>query len=190
MIKISIIYHSMHGHTEHQAKAVLQGMQKFSEVEGRLISVDEVKNNWAFINDSEAIIFGSPTFMGTISARFKQFMDETSKIWFSQGWKDKLAAGFVNSGWPSGDKLNTLNQLVIFAAQHGMIWVGLGEIPGNLKPDTKNKDINRLGCFLGAMSCSPFDQSCEAAPPSCDLLTAEILGERVAVSAIRWAKGK
>lgn len=190
MIKVSIVYHSVHKHTEKQAAAVLKGLQSLQEVEGRLIPVEEVKDNWDFINESEAIIFGSPTFMGTISAPFKQFMDETSKIWFKQQWKDKLAAGFVNSGWPSGDKLNTLNQLVIFAAQHGMIWVSMGEIPGDLARNPEKAEVNRLGCFLGAMSCSPFDKSCEVAPSAGDLQTAEILGKRVGEAAIRWTKGK
>ncbi len=45
-------------------------------------------------------------------------------------WSDKLAAGFTNSKTMSGDKLNTLFDLAAFAAQHGMIWVGLDLYPG------------------------------------------------------------
>lgn len=186
MIKISIIYHSIRKHTEKQAQAVLSGVQSVEGVEVKLIPVEDVDNNWDFINDSDAIIFGSPTFMGTISAQFKSFMDKTSKIWFSQGWKDKLAAGFVNSGWPSGDKLNTLNQLSIFAAQHSMMWVNLGLIPGDLLRGEDKNELNRLGSFIGAMSTSPFEKSCEIAPPESDLLTAKHLGKRVAQAAKRW----
>jgi multimeric flavodoxin WrbA len=155
-----------------------------------MFSVEEVDANMDFINDSEAIIFGSPTYMGTLSAKYKEFMENTSKLWFKQTWKDKLAAGFVNSGWPSGDKLNTLSQLSIFAAQHGMIWVSLGLIPGDLLGNPETKEINRLGSFLGAMSCSAFDQSAEVAPPECDMETAQLLGKRVAELSNRWAKGK
>jgi NAD(P)H dehydrogenase (quinone) len=43
----------------------------------------------------------------------------------------KLAAGFTNSGSQNGDKQNTLMQFVTFAAQHGMLWVNLGQMPGN-----------------------------------------------------------
>ena len=190
MIKVSIIYHSVRGHTEQQAKAILKGLHTVDGIDARMIPVSEVKDNWDFINESEALIFGSPTFMGTISAEFKKFMDETSKIWMRQEWKDKIAAGFVNSGWPSGDKLNTMNQLVIFAAQHGMIWVSLGEIPGNLSRDPAKKEINRIGSFLGAMACSPFDQSSDVAPPACDLETAELFGKRIGQVTVRWVKGK
>ena len=190
MVRVSIIYHSNNGHTERQARAVLKGVESAKGVESHLISVDKVDENWDFINASDAIIFGSPTYMGTISAPFKTFMDATSKIWFKQEWKDKLAAGFTNSGWPSGDKLNTMNQLVIFAAQHSMIWVSLGLVPGNLSRDPAKAELNRLGSFMGAMAQSNFNEKCDTAPPECDCQTAEYLGKRVAEAAIRWVRGK
>ncbi|MFA6988876.1 MAG: flavodoxin family protein [Candidatus Gastranaerophilaceae bacterium] len=186
---MSIIYHSIRNHTQKQAESVLAGLQEYPEIEAKIISVENWQEQSDFINDSKAIIFGSPTFMGSISAQFKTFMDSTSKIWFKQQWKDKLAAGFINSGWPSGDKLNSMNQLVIFAAQHGMVWVSLGLIPGDLSREENKKDINRLGSFLGAMSCSPFSESCETSPPECDRMTAKLLGKRMAESVLRWNKG-
>ncbi len=190
MVKVSIIYHSGRGHTKRQAEFVLQGVQSVESIEGKLISVEEVQDNWDFIADSAAIIFGSPTYMGTISAPFKIFMDSTSKVWMKQGWKDKIAAGFVNSGWPSGDKLNTMMQIFIFAAQHGMVWVSLGLIPGDLQKDPEKKELNRLGSFIGSMSMSPFSESAETAPPECDCETARHLGKRVAGAALRWENGK
>ena len=41
-------------------------------------------------------------------------------------WRDKVAAGFTNSGAKSGDKLTALVSLAVFAAQHHMHWVNLG----------------------------------------------------------------
>lgn len=190
MIKISIIYHSGRGHTHRLATAVSCGCLSVKGIETKLINVEKADEHWDYINNSEAIIFGSPTYMGTISAPFKKFMDETSKIWFKQGWSGKLAAGFVNSGWPSGDKFNTMLQLNVFAAQHGMIWVTPGIIPGNLLNDPDKKDINRLGSFMGVMAMSDFNASCEADPPQCDMQTAEMLGKRVAQTALIWNAGK
>ena len=69
--------------------------------------------------------------MGTVSAEFKAFMDKTSEFWAHQLWKDKLGAAFTNSGSQSGDKLNTLVSLLVFAAQHGMNWINLGLLPGH-----------------------------------------------------------
>ncbi|MFV9972394.1 MAG: hypothetical protein AB8V06_05700 [Francisella endosymbiont of Hyalomma asiaticum] len=51
-------------------------------------------------------------------------MEKSSRKWYEQKWKNKITAGFTNSHSLSGDKLNYLMQLVIFAAQHRMIWVG------------------------------------------------------------------
>ncbi|WP_426469830.1 NAD(P)H-dependent oxidoreductase, partial [Salmonella enterica] len=73
--------------------------------------------DWAAIAASDAIIFGSPTYNGTISARFKQFMeDSTRQAWIPQTWRNKVAAGFTNSGALHGDKLNSLVTLALFAA--------------------------------------------------------------------------
>lgn len=190
MVKVSIIFHSKFGHTKRMAEAVSKGAQSIEGADVRLIPVNEVNDNLDFINESEALIFGSPTYMGTISAEFKAFMDTTSKIWMKQAWKDKLAAGFVNSGWPSGDKLNTMMQLNVFAAQHGMIWVSLGCIPGNLSKDPEAKDLNLIGSFMGAMAMSPFNEKADTAPPECDCKTAEYLGKRVAELALVFKKGK
>lgn len=189
MTKIAIIYHSGRGHTKRLATAVLNGCLSINGIEAKLIDVEHVKENMDFISESAALIFGSPTYMGSVSAPFKQFMDDTSKIWLKQEWSNKLAAGFVNSGWPSGDKFNTMLQLTVFAAQHGMIWVNPAIIPGNLSKDPSKKEINRLGSFLGVMSMSEFSASCEKEPPECDMQTAELLGKRVAKAATIWSNG-
>jgi len=188
MIKIAIIYHSGRGHTKRLAEAVFEGCNQVDDTETKLFNVEEVENEWDYLNEADAIIFGSPTYMGMISADFKKFMDKTSKIWLKQSWKDKLAAGFVNSGWPSGDKLNTLEQLMIFACQHSMIWVSTGLIPGDLSNDPEKQDINRLGSFIGVMSVSPFKEDATTAPPECDLKTGRLLGARVAEIAHRHKK--
>jgi hypothetical protein len=51
--------------------------------------------------------------MASVSAPFKAFMDATSNEVMAKGfaWKDKIAAGFTNSGSRSGDKLASLIQL-------------------------------------------------------------------------------
>ena len=108
-----------------------RGALNIAEATAALVKVEEIDRHWADLEKADAIIFGSPTYMGSASAPFKAFMDASSKVWAAQGWKDKIAAGFTNSASQSGDKLATLQQLAIFAAQHGMMWVGLGLLPGN-----------------------------------------------------------
>jgi NAD(P)H dehydrogenase (quinone) len=128
--------------------------------------------------------------MGGVSAPFKAFMDASSKTWYERKWADKVAAGFTNSASQSGDKLATLIQLAIFAAQHGMHWVSLNLLPGNNNSNGSVEDLNRLGSFLGAMAQSNADQGPEAGPISSDLRTAELLGARVATIAAQLVRGR
>jgi multimeric flavodoxin WrbA len=117
-------------------------------------------------------------------------MDATSKLWYGRAWKDKVAAGFTNSASQSGDKLNSLIQLAIFAAQHGMIWVGLDLLPGNNNSKGSIADLNRLGSFLGAMAQSNADEGPDKGPIPSDLETAKVLGKRVAEKAAILAAAK
>lgn len=186
MSQIAIVYHSGYGHTAVQAEAVARGVARVEGATAKLIPVEEVGQYWEFLeNEVDAIIFGAPTYMGSASAAFKQFMDDSSKHWGK--WRDKLAAGFTNSASQSGDKLGTLVQLAIFAAQHQMLWVSLGLMPGNNNSQGSVEDLNRLGSFLGAMAQSNADQGADVVPPPTDQRTAEVLGERVATAAARWA---
>ena len=152
LTRIAVVYHSGYGHTEKQTQAVLAGALAIADCTAKLYpvaSLDEAQ--WAELDAADAIIFGAPTYMGSASAPFKGFMDASSKAWFTQKWKNKIAGGFTNSASMNGDKLNTLVQLAVFAAQHGMIWVGVGLLPSNSSSAQRN-DTNFLGSYLGAMA--------------------------------------
>jgi multimeric flavodoxin WrbA len=185
MPKIVIVYHSGYGHTRAVAEAVKEGALRVPGTQVELFNVDKKDNDWKILDESDALIFGSPTYMGSASAPFKAFMDESSKTWAAQKWKDKIAAGFTNSASQSGDKLNTLIQMFLFAMQHGMIWVGLGQLPGNNSSIGSVDDINRIGSYAGAMAQSNNDEPPTSAPPESDHKTAALLGERVAKLASR-----
>ena len=184
MVRLAIVYHSGYGHTARQATSVHDGAASVPGVTAHLIPVSEVDRHWEDLAAADAIVFGAPTYMGSLSAAFKEFMEKSSKVWAAQGWKDKLAAGFTNSASHSGDKLNSLVELVIFASQHGMLWVSLGLLPGNNTSKGSADDLNRLGSYTGAMAQSNADQGADAMRGS-DLGTAAHLGRRVAELALR-----
>jgi NAD(P)H dehydrogenase (quinone) len=151
---VSIIYFSGSGHTAKMAEALAKGASAVAGTEVRVHAIcGEDIDGGRFKNDalmaqldaSDPVIFGSPTYMGGPAAQFKSFADATGERWFKAAWKDKLAAGFTVSGGPSGDKLSTLQYFFTLSMQHGMIWVGLTELPFN------DKGINRLGSYSGAM---------------------------------------
>jgi multimeric flavodoxin WrbA len=184
--KVAIVFHSGYGHTLRQAEAVLSGAAGVAGVEAKLYPVTELNDElWAEIDAADALIFGSPTYMGSATAKFKEFMETSSKRWYSQVWKDKLAAGFTCSASQNGDKANTLLQLFIFAQQHGMWWMGPGLMPGNNHSGGSVEDLNRLGCQWGAMAQSNADQGADAMQES-DLKTAAALGQRIAEATLRF----
>ncbi|TWB62052.1 multimeric flavodoxin WrbA [Rhizobium sp. ERR 922] len=189
---IAIVYHSGYGHTGRQAEAVRAGVEEVDGAEPMLLTVDAVERHWSDLNAAHAIIFGSPTYMGAVSAPFKTFQEATSKTVLAKGylWRDKIAAGFTTSESRSGDKLSTLMQMVIFAAQHGMHWVGLDLPPANCSSTGSEEDMNRLGFWLGAAAQANTDEGPETAPPPSDLATARHLGRRVALTALQFARGR
>ncbi|WP_419709746.1 flavodoxin family protein [Pseudomonas sp. NFX224] len=180
MSNVVVIYHSGYGHTRVLAEAVAQGVQRHPGSACRLIAVEDVDEHWDCLHQADAIIFGAPTYMGSASAAFKAFMEATASFYLAQPWRDKLAAGFTNSGCLCGDKLNTLLQMAVFAAQHSMIWVGLDVLPARSATGRFDGQMNRLGSSLGAMAQSNVEQSPDFAPPFEDRCTAAHLGERVA----------
>ncbi|MBY0234794.1 MAG: flavodoxin family protein, partial [Burkholderiaceae bacterium] len=116
MSKIVVVFHSGYGHTKKIAEAVAQGAGASLaaiDAEGNLSEAD-----WASLAAADGIIFGTPTYMGGPSWQFKKFADASSKVWFGQGWKDKMTAGFTNSASLNGDKFNTVQYLFTLAQQH------------------------------------------------------------------------
>jgi len=186
MVKVAVVYHSGYGHTAKQAEAVADGAG------AALIAIDAEGNitetDWQTLLGADAIIMGSPTYMGSVSWQFKKFADATSKPWFTQQWKNKIAAGFTNSASMNGDKLSTLHYLFTLSMQHSMIWVGTGLMPSNSKA-AKRDDVNYLASFGGAMMQSPSDSS-PAEVSAGDLETARLFGLRVKEVAQQFVSGK
>ena len=182
MSKVAVVFHSGYGHTLRMAQAVAEGAG------AELVAIDAEGNltdaQWATLSAADAIIMGSPTYMGSVSWQFKKFADASSKPWYSQAWKDKVFAGFTNSGTINGDKHSTLHYLFTLAMQHSGVWVGTGMMPSNAKAAQRN-DINYLGSFAGAMAQSPPDAS-PAEMLQGDLDTAKLFGKRVADVAAKF----
>lgn len=130
---IPIFRDSGWGHTARQARSVAEGSLGVAGAQVHLIAVSDGPIPWDVLEASDAIVFGSPTYNGSPSARFKQFCEESIKPARNEmKWGNKVAAGFTNSGAQNGDKLHLLISMALFAAQqHGMLRVGL-----DLKPAT------------------------------------------------------
>ncbi len=180
-LKTLVVYHSGYGHTQRVAEAVAAGAA------GELLAIDAEGNvpadAWDRLAAADAIIFGTPTYMGAPSWQFKKFADASSKAWFTRAWQDKVFGGFTNSASLNGDKQVTLIALQTLASQHGGLWVSLGLPPSNTQAATR-EDVNNLGASVGLLVQSPSDAGADAIPAG-DLETACRYGQRVADIAAR-----
>ncbi|RZU02598.1 flavodoxin family protein [Rivibacter subsaxonicus] len=181
--KIVVVYHSGYGHTQKVAEAVAESAR------ASLLKIDAEGNlpeaGWEQLAAADMIVFGSPTYMGTVSWQFKKFADASSKPWFRQAWKNKLFAGFTNSATMNGDKHSTLHYFMTLAMQHSGLWVGTGLMPNNSKAATRD-DINYVGSFAGLMTVSPSDASPEEMVAG-DIATAKAFGGRLLETAAHFA---
>ena len=149
-VKIVVVYHSGYGHTARIAEAVARGAAAISGVSVELVTAEEAPGRWGTLDGADAIIMGAPTYMGSLSAPFKAFMDATSHLQYAEKrWAGKIAAGFTNGASRGGDKQNSLVQLMTFAAQHQMHWVNLGLNYGNNRSYTNEDILNRDSYTLG-----------------------------------------
>lgn len=199
MARIAVVYHSGSGRTGLLADAVWRGAARVEGVEADLLRItpDQLDARMRWWDDdimtklgaADGVIFGCTTLMGMPSAPFKAFMEGAFDPWWKQGWKDKFAGGFTNSASLNGDKTNTQIQLLVFAAQMGMMWVPMGDHPGANWSGGGEDDVNRLGAFLGPMSQSLADVPAAQATPPSDLVTGERYGERFARIVRKWADG-
>jgi len=182
MTKVAVVFHSGYGHTMKQAESVAKGAN------ATLISIDAEGNitdaEWETLHQADAIIFGSPTYMGTVTWQFKKFADASSKAWFTQQWRNKIFGGFTNSASMNGDKHSTIHYFITLAMQHSGIWVGTGLMPSNTKA-AKRDDVNYIGSFAGAMMQTPSDADVAEVNIG-DLETAKLFGENIAEVACKF----
>lgn len=176
--RIAIPYFSGNGHTRVLAQAVAGGTGG-----ARLIDVEAMTaDDWQALDAAEAVLFGTPTYMGSTAAGYDRFLEEASDRWPDLLWRDKIAGGFTVATFPSGDKLSALMRLAVYAAQMGMIWVGQAEIGAPVDP--QKPGINRTGSWLGLMASSSRDKT-EMIDAE-DLETARRFGARIAGAVLRW----
>lgn len=172
---IVVVYFSQTGSTAQVAQAIAAGVDRDGHQRAELLSIEDADiQHGRFVNpktldrliNADAIVFGSPTYMGGVAAQFKAFADATSPLWRDGLLQNKLAAGFTVGSSLHGDTDAALHYLFILAQQHGMLWVGM---------DAARRDLNRLGTSMGCIA-----QSIDNKIVPEDLIAAQSLGERIA----------
>jgi NAD(P)H dehydrogenase (quinone) len=191
-LKVAVVYHSsFKGATEQLAKAAARGAARIPDVQVTLVSVADVADHWDDLHTADCFLFGSPTYVGSVSAGFKTFIEMCAgDVWLQRQWLNKVAGCFTVSAGRSGDKLNCLQDLAIFIAQMGMALVPMRITGGNYSTQGSEADLNRMAGYLGVMAQANIDEPPELAPPPSDIATMELHAEHVATFARQYAFGR
>ncbi|WP_299151143.1 flavodoxin family protein [uncultured Tateyamaria sp.] len=181
---IALPYYSGAGHTAQIATAIAKGADRQGAT-SHIIDIEQITaRDWANLDRADAILFGAPTYMGSVAAAYAAFLEEAGGRWMDQTWADKVAGGFTVATFGSGDKLATLQRLSVFAAQMGMIWVGPNDIGAPVFP--AEAGINADGGWLGLMGSSISTPRGAVRPG--DLDTGQRFGARVARLCTRMSR--
>lgn len=113
-MKIAIIYHSETGNTKKMAELVQEGCLKVKGIEAKYMSIDDIDE--AYVVESTAIIFGSPTYEGSCSWQMKRYLDTGPR-----GLAGKLGGVFVSQNWPGGGGASFAEMTIIA----GMLVLGM-----------------------------------------------------------------
>ncbi len=186
MKKLAVIYHSGHGHTAHIAQHIAAGASAVADIEVHLLRADDLATSPERLLAFDGYIFGSPTYLGGVSAPFKAFMDATGRLWKTHALKGKLASGFTVSSLPAGDKQSTLLSMFVFAMQHGMVWVGNAILPEQHAGVPYEEAANRLGSWSGLMAQAGHSAAADSFVPG-DIKTARMFGRNIAQALLRMS---
>jgi len=195
-MKITIVFHSLYGHIFRLAEAVAEGARQVKGAEVKLVQVPETlsqeilaqmgavetKKTFAHISvatlndlaEADAIIFGTPTRFGMMSAQMRAFLDSTGELWARGALIDKVASVFTSTGTQHGGQESTILSFHTTLLHHGMIVVG---VPYSEKRQMTVSEITG-GSPYGSSTIAGPDGS--RSPSENELAIARFQGKRVA----------
>jgi len=119
MAKALVVYFSCTGNTQKMARLIGEGIKK----EGVEVLVEDVKNiKPKDLLDYDAIVIGSPTYYGSMSAEIKRLLDES--VAFHGKLEGKVAGAFSSSANVGGGNETTVLDILNAMLIHGMIIQG------------------------------------------------------------------
>ena len=143
MAKVLVLYHSIYGHIEAMANAVAEGAR---EVAGAQVTVKRVPETMppevfaqaggkrdqpapvadpAELAGYDAILFGTGTRFGNMTAQMRNFLDQTGALWMSGALVGKVGSVFTSSATQHGGQESTILTFIPTLLHQGMIVVGL-----------------------------------------------------------------
>jgi len=143
MAKVLVLYYSMYGHIEIMADAIAEGVRQVDGVEAVVKRVPEIipedraramgvkldqKAPIASVDELpnyDAIIFGTPTRFGNMTAQMRNFLDQTGKLWMNGALIGKIGSVFTSTGTQHGGQETTITSFHSTLLHQGMVIVGV-----------------------------------------------------------------
>jgi NAD(P)H dehydrogenase (quinone) len=158
MVKALVAYYSRSGHTKKMAE-VIAGVLR----EGGLnVDLKEIAAlNAAELAHYEVLVFGSPTYYGSMAYQVKKLLDESVVL---HGKLDgKIGAAFATAANIAGGNETTVLDIVHAFLIHGMIIQGdpqgdhYGPVAINVPDERSLKEAQRFGMRIAALAKKLFD---------------------------------
>lgn len=151
MVKINVIFHSIHGHIYKMAEAVAAGAREVEGAEVEIYQVPEtlpyeviekmgaVETKKLFVHipvltrdmykdvlaGADALIFGTPTRYGMMTAEMRTVLDGLGGLWIQDAFVGKVGSVFTSSATQHGGQESTILSFHVSLLHLGMIIVGL-----------------------------------------------------------------
>lgn len=203
-MKVNVIFHSLYGHVWKMAEAVAEGAREAKGAQVKVLQVketlsDEILTKMGAIearkqfshvpvatlddlSEADAVIFGTPTRFGNMSAQMRTFLDSTGGLWMKGALIGKVGSVFTSSATQHGGQESTILSFHITLLHQGMVIVGM---PYSEKRQMGMSEING-GSPYGASTIAGPDGSRQ---PSVDELgMARFQGAHVAEIAGRLSR--
>lgn len=192
MPKLLVLYYSSYGHVETLANAVAEGARTVPGIDVTLkrvpetMPVDVARKHGVKLDqpapvatpselgDYDAIIFGSPTRFGNMTAQMRNFLDQTGGLWVKGALVGKVGSIFTSSGTGGGNE-STIITFLTTLIHHGMVFVGL---PYSC-PELADVSEVKGGSPWGAATIAGADGSRQ--PTAKELAQARFQGKHVAM---------
>lgn len=146
-MKIQVVFYSMYGHIYRMAEAIAEGARQVEGAEVEMYQVPELVPDEALertggkaarsafahvpviepdrLAEADAILFGTPTRFGNMSAQMRNFLDQTGRLWMAGGLVGKVGSVFASTASQHGGQETTITSFHTTLLHHGMIIVGV-----------------------------------------------------------------
>ena len=195
-VKVKIIIYSMYGHVYRMAEAVAEGARSVPGTEATILQVaelvppdvlkesgaDKARKTFAHIPvakvddlaDADAVIIGTPTRYGNMTAQMRNFLDQTGGLWMKGSLVGKVGSAFTSTATQHGGQETTLTSTHATLLHLGMVIVG---VPYS---EQRLMDVSAMsgGTPYGASTIAAPDGS--RSPSENELAIARFQGKHVA----------